>query len=111
MDQNAWTASPTMTAPMLDPEIVRQIKALEALGWGSKRIARELGIALLSVKRYRRLGAAALQQVRPNARTLSPVEATMAIELLDGLAAGNAVVVQRLLRERGVVAPLRTIQR
>ena len=30
---------------MVEPEIVRQIRALTALGWGSRRIAGELGIA------------------------------------------------------------------
>jgi hypothetical protein len=30
-------------AVMIEPELVRQIRALEAMAWGSKRIARELG--------------------------------------------------------------------
>lgn len=35
----------TLWVPMLEPEIVRQIRALRALGWGSKRIAAEVGVA------------------------------------------------------------------
>lgn len=111
MDRKQWRASPTMAVPMLDPEIVRQIRALESLGWGSKRIARELGIALMSVKRYRRLGAAAETQVRPKARKLSDSEVALAVELLDGPAEGNAVVVQRLLRAKDISVSLRTLQR
>ena len=35
---------------MVDPEIVRQIRTLSALKWGTKRIARELGIARNTVR-------------------------------------------------------------
>jgi hypothetical protein len=47
-----------------------QQRALHALGWGSKRITKELGIARKNVRRYVRDGAAAEMQTRPNARTL-----------------------------------------
>ncbi|MEZ4404579.1 MAG: IS21 family transposase [Kofleriaceae bacterium] len=96
---------------MLDPEIVERIRLLQQLRWGSKRIARELGIARNSVRRYLRGGAAAEVQARPNARTLDTDQVTLARELLDGAAAGNAVVVQRLLAERQIDVPLRTLQR
>jgi hypothetical protein len=36
---------------MVDPEIVQQIRGLNAQKWGKKRIARELGIAPNTVKR------------------------------------------------------------
>ena len=52
---------------MVDPEVVQQIRGLRSQGW-AKRIARELGIARNTVKRYLRGGEAALTQVRPNAR-------------------------------------------
>jgi transposase len=100
-----------MAVQMLDPEIVRQIKALVELGWGSKRIARELGVGVLSVKRYRRLGTAAETQRRPGARVLADHERVLAISLLDGAAAGNAVVVRRLLHECGIDVHVRTLQR
>ncbi len=32
-------------ALMVEPELVRQVRALGEQGWGSKRIAREVGIA------------------------------------------------------------------
>jgi transposase len=101
----------TMAAQMLDPEIVRHIGALVELGWGSKRIARELGVALRSVKRYRQRDAPVGKQIRPNARILDDAERALAIDLLDGPAAGNAVVVRRLLRERGIDVHVRTLQR
>ncbi len=101
----------TMVVPMLDPEIVERIRLLQQLRWGSKRIARELGVARNSVRRYLRGGAAVAVQARPNARTLDADQAALARELLDGAAAGNAVVVQRLLAEREVDVPLRTLQR
>lgn len=37
---------------MLEPETVRTIIRLNQLGWGRKRIARELGIARNTVRRY-----------------------------------------------------------
>ena len=56
---------------MVEAEIVRAIRDLHALGWGSKRISRELGIARNSVKRYLRGGPDAEIQVRPNARKIA----------------------------------------
>jgi len=101
----------TLWAPMLEPEIVKQIRALTALGWGKKRIARELGVARNSVRRYLREGEAADTQTRPRAWTLDAEQQVLARSLLDGPAAGNSVVVKRLLREQDVDVPLRTLQR
>jgi transposase len=101
----------TLWVPMVDPEIVKQLRALAALGWGKKRIARELGIARNSVKRYLREGAAAETQTRPGAWTLDAEQQASARSLLDGPAAGNGVVVRRLLAEQDVDVPLRTLQR
>jgi len=42
---------------MIEPELVRQIRELAARGWGSKRVARELGVARNTVRRYVRTGA------------------------------------------------------
>ena len=100
-----------MAVPMLDPEIVTRIRVLKQLGWGTKRIAAEVGVARNSVRRYLREGAAAERQQRPNARTLADAQETTARVLLDGPAAGNAVVVQRLLAEQSVEVALRTLQR
>jgi len=112
MDQTAEKERATLTVPMVDPEIVVQIRVLHELGWGSKRIARELGIARNSVRRYLREGSGAETQTRPGAWTLDDEQRAMARALLDGAAEGNAVVVKRLLaEEHEVVVPLRTLQR
>ena len=55
---------------MVEAETVRQIRALAALGWGSWRIAGELGVARRTVQRYVR-GATAEIQLRPIARSLT----------------------------------------
>jgi len=67
---------------------------------GGKRIAKELGIARNSVRRYVRDGAAAETQARPNARTLDDSQVARAAELLDGPAQGNGAVVKRLLSQK-----------
>lgn len=96
---------------MVEAEKIRAIRDLHALGWGSKRISRELGIARNSVKRYLRGGPDAEIQVRPNARKLNEETRQVAVELYTGPARGNAVVVKDLLEEQGIEASLRTIQR
>lgn len=97
--------------PMVEQEVVRQMRVLEDAGWGAKRIARELGIARNTVRRYLRRGAAAGVQVRPAARCLDEGAAQKAVALFEGEAEGNAVVVQQMLAECGVVASVRTVQR
>jgi hypothetical protein len=39
MDQTARNEKVTLMVPMVDPEVVKHLRALHALGWGSKRIA------------------------------------------------------------------------
>ena len=101
----------TLWVPMLEPEIVKQLRALATLKWGTKRIARELGISRNSIRRYLREGAAAETQTRPAAWTLDAEQQATARSLLDGPAAGNGVVVKRLLAQQDVDVPLRTLQR
>lgn len=110
MDESASEGRKTVWVPMVDPEIIKQARALRALGWGYKRIAQELGIARNSVRRYLRDGASE-SQVRPNARTLDDEQRQLASQLLDGPAQGNGVVVKRLLAQQAVHVPLRTLQR
>ena len=95
---------------MVEAETVRQIRSLSALGWGSRRIAGELGIARKTVKRYLR-GAAAETQTRPLARALTAEQQAQAVELFASTAEGNAVVVADLLAEQGVTVHPRTVQR
>jgi transposase len=111
MDQMAVDGGCTLGVAMVDPEIVKQLRALAALGWGAKRIARELGIARNSVRRYLRGGEQAERQSRPKAWTLGEEERVKAIALLEGPAEGNAAVVKRLLAAEEVDVPLRTLQR
>ena len=96
---------------MVDPEIVRHIQAFKALGWGSRRIADELGIARRTVQRYVRGGAAATSQTRPKRQAMTTEQRAAAMELFETTAEGNAVVVKDLLAERGQVVSVRAIQR
>jgi transposase len=97
--------------PMVEQEVVRRIRVLAEAGWGHKRIAREVGVARNTVRRYLRAGSAADKQVRPKARRLTGQEQQRAVELWTGAAEGNAVVVKALLAQEGVEASVRTVQR
>jgi len=94
---------------MVEPEAVTALLRLKSLGWGSRRIARELGISRGTVKWY--VEAGGWQRFKRPQRS----------KLLDGLDAwlrerfrqhrGNAdVVPQELAAEKGIVASLRTVQ-
>src|SRR3989442_751943 len=64
-------APPRAEVPMVDAEVVRQIRELHRGGWGAKRIARELEVARNTVRRYLRLRTVeAGIQIRPRARQL-----------------------------------------
>jgi transposase len=102
--------SPTAEVPVIEGEIVTAIRELADRGWGSKAIARELGIARNTVRRYRRRPIPAGHQVRPPRRLTDDV-VREAQALYAGVAAGNAVVVHRLLRDQDRIIGLRTIQR
>jgi len=97
--------------PMVEAEAVKQMRVLAGRGWGVKGIARELGLARNTVRRYLRSPEAAEVQVRPAARRLDTAKLAEAVALFDGEAEGNAVVVRRLLETRGTPASLRTVQR
>jgi transposase len=96
---------------MIEPEVVRQVRVLFARGWGAKRIAKELGIARNTVRRYLRGGSAAEVQVRRGARALDEDARAEARQMFTGVAEGNAVVVRRELARRGIEASVRTVQR
>jgi transposase len=98
-------------ALMVEPEIVRHIRALSALRWGARRIAREVGVSRQTVRRYLRGGIAAEVQVRPSRRALSDEWRAEAVRLFETTAEGNAVVVRDLLAERGVDVDVRVVQR
>jgi transposase len=108
--ERAGLVSPTSEVPVIEGELVTAIRELTDRGWGSKTIARELQVARNTVRRYVR-GAAVGVQVRPTARRLSEDDIIKAQTLFQGAAEGNAVVVQRLLRDAGCLVSVRTIQR
>lgn len=103
-------APPMVEVPVVDPEVVRQMKELAAMGWGAKAIAAELEIARNTVRRYLR-GAAAGVVVRPGARKLDDTQRKQVVELFKGTAEGNAVVVRDLLAADGIDVGIRTVQR
>ena len=95
---------------MLAPDEVTAMIRLQSLGWGTKRIARELGCDRKTVKRYLRRGG--WQPYR------APQRAGRLEALADWLAErfrrhrGNADVVrQELANEHGVQVSLRTVER
>jgi transposase len=87
------------------------MRELAARGWGAKKIARELGVARNTVRRYLRGGPSAEVQERPAARCLDDTARAEAVALLEREAEGNAPAVAQLLAERGVEASVRTVQR
>jgi predicted transcriptional regulator len=96
MDQRVM-APPSAEAQMIEPQVVRQLRQLQARGWGTKRIARELGLARNTIRRYLRDDVAPVRQQRPAARALDDDTRRLAVALFDGEAEGNAVVVAELL--------------
>lgn len=103
--------SPTAEVPVIEGDVVSAIRTLAERGVGKKTIAREVGVALNTVRRYLRQPLAAGVQTRPAARRLSDEHRRTARELYEGAAAGNAVVVQRLLAGRDVTVSVRTVER
>ena len=96
---------------MRTPDEVAAMLRLKALGWGIKRIARELGCSHMTVRRYVAEGGYVVFR--------RPVGRPRALAGLDGWVAerfrrhgGNADVVrQELLAEKGIALSLRTVER
>jgi transposase len=103
--------SPTTEVPVIEGQVVTAIRTLASRGVGKKAIAREVGVAVNTVRRYLRHAITPGQQVRPAARRLTDDHRVQARMLYEGPAAGNAVVVQRLLAESGCAISVRTIER
>jgi transposase len=103
--------SPTAEVPVIEGEVVTAIRTLASRGVGKKTIAREVGVAVNTVRRYLREPIEAGQQVRLAARRLTDERRREARALYEGPAGGNAVVVQRLLAERGLAISVRTLER
>jgi len=95
---------------MQAPEAVAAMLRLNALGWGSKRIARELGCSRGTVKRYLRQGGWVPYRSRPPTGRLLGLQDWVRERFLQHR--GNADVVrQDLIREHGVRVSLRTVER
>jgi hypothetical protein len=103
--------SPTTEVPVLEGQVVTVIRTLAGRGVGKKAIAREVGVAVNTVRRYLRQPIVAGQQARPAGRRLTDGRREEARTLYEGPAAGNAVVVQRLLTAAGCDLSVRTIER
>ena len=103
--------SPTTEVPVLEGQVVTAIRTLAGRGVGKKAIAREVGVAVNTVRRYLRQPIVAGPQARPAGRRLTDGRREEARTLYEGPAAGNAVVVQRLLTARGCDLSVRTIER
>jgi transposase len=95
---------------MLAPQEVQKMLALQALGWGAKRISRELGCSRNTVREYLRRGGWKPMDVSTRGSVLEPHRQWIAQRLQQHR--GNADVVrQDLARELGVQVSLRTVQR
>jgi len=103
--------SPSAEVPVIEGELVTAIRTLAGRGVGKKTIAREVGVAVNTVRRYLRQLVGVGVQVRPAARRLTDARRQEARALYEGPAGGNAVVVQRLLAERELTISVRTIER
>jgi transposase len=95
---------------MLAPQDVQRMLALWALGWGSKRISRELGCSRNTVREYVRQGGWRAMDVSARSGVLEAHREWLAERLRRHR--GNADVVrQDLARDLGIEVSLRTVQR
>jgi len=95
---------------MQTPEDVQAMLKLASLGWGAKRIAKELGCSRNTVRRYVRHGGYVPYRVAVRAGRLDGLGEWLAARYLQHR--GNADVVrQDLRRELGIKVSLRTVQR
>ena len=95
---------------METPEGVAAMLRLKALGWGIRRIAKELGCSHMTVRRYVSEGGWLAHRGRGRPRTLAGHEQWLADRFRRH--AGNADVVrQELAAEKDIKLSLRTIER
>jgi transposase len=95
---------------MQTPDEVAAMLRLKGLGWGIKRIARELGCSHMTVRHYVAQGGWLPYRGGGRRRALAGLEDWVAERFRRH--AGNADVVrQELLAEKGIKLSLRTIER
>jgi len=92
VEREAGVVAPPQVAevPMIEAEVVQQMRVLAGLGWGAKRIATELGVARNTVKRYIRDKAIPGVQVHLKQRKLDEGAKAKAVALFDGAPARRA---------------------
>jgi len=95
---------------MQTPDEVAAMLRLKSLGWGVRRIAKELGCSHMTVRRYLAEGGWVTYRGRGRPRTLAGHEAWVAERFRRH--GGNADVVrQELEAEKGIRLTLRTVER
>lgn len=95
---------------MLTPDQVTAMVRLHGLGWGSRRIAAELGCARNTVKRYVGTGGWARQRRGARRQRLAGLDLWLSDRFRQHR--GNCDVVrQDLEREHGITVSLRTLER
>jgi transposase len=95
---------------MLAPDEVAAMVRLHDLGWGTKRIAAELGCSRNTVKRYLAAGGWVAMRQPGRRRRLGGLDDWLSERFT--LHRGNCDVVrQDLARERGITVSLRTVER
>jgi transposase len=95
---------------MLEPEEVSAIIRLNELGWGAKRISRELGISRNTVRDYIAAGGWTPYRQPRRKKALDGQEAWLRERLRRHR--GNADVIrQELAAETGIIVSLRTVER
>lgn len=95
---------------MLAPEAVSAVLRLSELGWGSKRISRELGISRNTVKEYLAAGSWTPYQQPERKKALDGLETWLRERLRRHR--GNADVLrQELAIEKAIAVSLRTVER
>jgi transposase len=95
---------------MQEPETIQQMLALHTLGWGTKRIAKELEVARNTVKRYLAAGGYVPYQSPKRLSKLDGLDDWLKEQFLQHR--GNCDVVrQELARVHGKLVSLRTVER
>lgn len=95
---------------MLEPDAVSALLRLHKLGWGTRRIAAELGCSRTTVKRYLETGGWVGYRRPARKHKLDGLEEWVAATFRQHR--GNADVVrQELARQHGIIVSLRTVER
>ena len=95
---------------MVEPEAVSAMLRLRQLGWGTRRIAAELGVSRTTVKDYLAAGGWVAYRQPARAKALDGYEAWLQERFRQHR--GNADVVrQELASEQGIAVSLRTVER